>query len=57
MHCGGCGRVIDPETDRHLEVVERIHAPDLGLEGAEGAIYCEACMDLRVANLESLALR
>lgn len=43
MRCDDCHGVIDPETDRHVEVVETHVAPDLGLEGSDGRVLCEEC--------------
>lgn len=43
MRCGECHRPIDPETDRHVEVVETHVAPDLGLEGSDGRVLCVDC--------------
>lgn len=51
MHCDSCDRKIDPETDRHLVVSERLVAPDWGVEGSDGAAYCADCMGPQMATL------
>lgn len=51
MRCDDCEALIDPETDRHLLVSERLVAPDLGVEGSDGRTLCERCMDPQCATL------
>lgn len=51
MHCHDCHRPIDPETDRHLVVTERLVAPEWGVEGSDGRVLCADCMDPQVATL------
>lgn len=51
MKCHDCNATIDPETDRHLVVTERLVAPEWGVEGSDGAVYCEACMEPQCVTL------
>ena len=51
MRCDECRARIDPETDRHLIVTERLVAPDLGVEGSDGQVLCADCMDPQIATL------
>ena len=51
MHCTDCRARIDVETDRHLIVTEQLVEPEMGLEGSDGRVYCETCMDPTVTTL------
>lgn len=51
MNCDDCEAIIDPETDRHLIITERLVAPEWGVEGTDGRALCESCMDPQCATL------
>lgn len=51
MHCATCNSTIDPETDRHLEITERLVVPDWGIEDSQGEFLCENCMNPRLTKL------
>lgn len=51
MRCHDCDTKIDPETDTHLIVSERLVSPEWGVEGSDGRVLCEECMDPQAATL------